>query len=491
MLEKITGTFSGIIRTLSGKSTITEKNIEETVEQIKMALLEADVNLRVVRRFVNSTIEEAKGEKVLKAVDPGQQFVKIIHDKIVGMLGDEKKDLALKGPDTESVVMLLGLQGAGKTTAAHKLAAKLKKDGRRPLLVACDLVRPAAVEQLCVLGQKIEVPVYKDDEALRMADGKASPKAALKVAKGALDYAKKNGLDTIIIDTAGRLQIDGDMMEELVELKKAMNPVETVLVADSMTGQNAVDIAKSFDEQLGLTGVILTKFDSDARGGAALSLKSITQKPILYIGTGEKTEDFEEFHPDRIASRVLGMGDIVSRVEKADETVDAEAALKMQKKMQRNEFTLQDMLEQLEQVEKMGSVSKIMDMLPGLAGQLTDAQLGQSQEALKHQKAIIQSMTKKERANHLIIGPARRKRIAKGSGTSVQEVNKLIKQFEKTKLTMKKLTRNRGAQAKMMNQMASMMGGQGGMNGLGGMDMSQLKNMKLPNGMKFPGGFGF
>ncbi len=490
MLEKITGTFSGIIRTLSGKSTITEKNIEETVEQIKMALLEADVNLRVVRRFVNSTIEEAKGEKVLKAVDPGQQFVKIIHDKIVGMLGDEKKDLALKGPDTESVVMLLGLQGAGKTTAAHKLAAKLKKDGRRPLLVACDLVRPAAVEQLCVLGQKIEVPVYKDDEALKMADGKASPKAALKVAKGALDYARKNGLDTIIIDTAGRLQIDGDMMEELVELKKAMNPVETVLVADSMTGQNAVDIAKSFDEQLGLTGVILTKFDSDARGGAALSLKSITQKPILYIGTGEKTEDFEEFHPDRIASRILGMGDIVSLVEKAQETVDAEAAMKMQKKMQRNEFTLQDMLEQLEQVEKMGSVSKIMDMLPGLAGQLTDAQLGQSQEALKHQKAIIQSMTRKERANHLIIGPARRKRIAKGSGTSVQEVNKLIKQFEKTKLTMKKLTRNRGAQAKMMNQMASMMG-QGGMNGLGGMDMNQLKNMKLPNGMKFPGGFGF
>ena len=478
MLEKITGTFSSIVKTLSGKSSITEKNIEETVEQIKMALLEADVNLRVVRRFVNSTIEEAKGEKVLKAVDPGQQFVKIIHDKLTAMLGDKKTDLALKGPDTQSVILLLGLQGAGKTTAAHKLAAKLKKDGRRPLLVACDLVRPAAVEQLCVLGQKIDVPVYKDDNALAEAAGKASPKVAVKVANDALTYAKKNGLDTVIIDTAGRLQIDGDMMEELVQVKKAMNPVETVLVADAMTGQNAVDIAKSFDEQLGLTGVILTKFDSDARGGAALSLKSITEKPILFIGTGEKTEDFEQFHPERIAGRILGMGDIVSLVEKAQETVDQEQALKMQKKMQRNEFTLQDMLEQFEQVEKMGSMSKIIDMMPGLAGQISEAQLGQGQEAIKHQKAIIQSMTYKERLNHLIIGPARRKRIAKGSGTSVQEVNKLIKQFEKTKLTMKKLSRNRGAQAKMMNQLA-------------GMDMSQLQNMKLPGGMQLPKGFHF
>lgn len=485
MLEKITGTFSGIVKTLSGKSTITEKNIEETVEQIKMALLEADVNLRVVRRFVNSTIEEAKGEKVLRAVDPGQQFVKIIYDKLTSMLGDQKTDLALKGPDTQSVILFLGLQGAGKTTAAHKLAARLKKEGRRPLLVACDLVRPAAVEQLVVLGQKIDVPVYKDDSAVEKADGKASPKLALQVARGGLDYAKKNGLDTIIIDTAGRLQIDGDMMEELVALKKEMNPVETILVADSMTGQNAVDIAKSFDEQLGLSGVILTKFDSDARGGAALSLKSITQKPILFIGTGEKTEDFEVFHPDRIASRILGMGDVVSLVEKAQETVDQEAALKMQKKMQRNEFTLQDMLEQFEQVEKMGSMRQILDMMPGLAGAISEEQLGQSKEGIKHQKAIIQSMTYKERMNHLIIGPARRKRIAKGSGTSVQEVNKLIKQFEKTKLTMKKLTRNRGAQARLMNQMMGQMGG-GAMGG-----MPDLSGMKLPGGMSLPKGFKF
>ncbi|MBQ1833685.1 MAG: signal recognition particle protein [Treponema sp.] len=462
MLEKITGTFSSIMRTLGGKSKITEKNIEETVEQIKMALLEADVNLRVVRRFVNSTIEEAKGEKVLKAVDPGQQFVKIIYDKIVRMLGDEKKDLGLKGPDVQSVVLLLGLQGAGKTTAAHKLAAKLKKDGRRPLLVACDLIRPAAIEQLSVLGEKIDVPVYKEIDS----------KDAVSVAKHGLDFAKKNGLDTVIVDTAGRLQIDADMMDELVRVKKAVDPVETILVADSMTGQNAVDIAKSFDEQLGLSGVILTKFDSDARGGAALSLKTITGKPILYIGTGEKTEDFEQFHPDRIASRILGMGDVVSLVEKAQETVDQEEALKMQKKMMRNEFTLQDMLEQLQSMKKMGSMKQILDMMPGLAGQVDESQIDKA--GLKHQEAIIQSMTMKERMNHLIIGPSRRKRIAKGSGTSVQEVNKLIKQFEKTKLTMKKLTRNRGAQARMMQQM---MGGAGGM---GGFDMSQL-----PKGFKF------
>ncbi len=478
MLEKITGTFSDIMRSLSGKSKITEKNIEETVEQIKMALLEADVNLRVVRRFVNSTVEEAKGEKVLKAVNPGQQFVKIIYDKIVAMLGDKKTDLSLKGPDTQSVVMLLGLQGSGKTTAAHKLAYRLQKDGRRPLLVACDLVRPAAVEQLCVLGQKINVPVYKEDGA----------KDAVKVAKDALDYARKNGLDTVIVDTAGRLQIDEVMMKELVNIKKAVNPVDSVLVADSMTGQNAVDIAKSFDEQLGLTGVILTKFDSDARGGAALSLKTITNKPILFIGTGEKTEDFEPFHPERIASRILGMGDVVSLVEKAQETVNQEQAVKLQQKMMRNEFTLQDMLEQLQSVKKMGSMQQILDMMPGLAGQINADQIDKN--GLKRQEAIIQSMTMKERMNHLIIGPSRRKRIARGSGTSVQEVNKLIKQFEKTKLTMKKLTRNRGAQAKLMQQMAGAMGA-GGMGLPAGMDMSQLANMKLPKGFSLPKGFKF
>ena len=469
MLEKITGTFSGIIKKISGKSTITEKNIEEAVDEIKMALLEADVNLRVVRRFVNSTIEEAKGEKVLKSVNPGQQFTKILYDKMVSMLGDSKQDLHLKGPDTQSVILMLGLQGAGKTTAAHKLAARLAKEGRKPLLAACDLVRPAAVEQLSVLGQKIGVPVYKENS-----------KDAVKNAKEAIDFAKKNGFDTIIIDTAGRLQIDEEMMAELVKIKKVTEPVEVLLVADSMTGQNAVDIAKSFDEQLGLTGVILTKFDSDARGGAALSLKTITGKPILFIGTGEKTEDFEVFHPERIASRILGMGDVVSLVEKAQKTVDAEQALKLQKKMARNEFTLQDMLEQFQSVKKMGNMQSIIDMIPGMSG--VDAS-AMDMGGMKKNEAIIQSMTYKERMNHLIIGPSRRKRIAKGSGTSVADVNKLLKQFEKTKLMMKKVSRNRGMQSKMMNQFgldsgfANGMGGMG--NALGGLDPSSLKGMDL------------
>jgi signal recognition particle subunit SRP54 len=300
------------------------------------------------------------------------------------------------------------------------------------------------VEQLRQLGEKINVPVYFED----------GQKDAVKVAQNGLSYAKKNGLDTIIVDTAGRLQIDEAMMKELVDVKKAMNPVETVLVADAMTGQNAVEIAQSFDEQLGLTGVILTKFDSDARGGAALSLKTITGKPILFIGTGEKTEDFEPFHPERIASRILGMGDIVSLVEKAQETVDAEEAQRLERKMAKGNFTLDDMLDQFERVGKMGSISSLMEMIPGLAGQIDESKLDLS--VMKRQKAIIQAMTKKERANHLILGPSRRKRIAKGSGTSVAEVNKLIKQFEKTKLMMKKLTKNKGLQAKLMQQLGEM-----------------------------------
>ena len=444
MLEKLTNSFSDIFRKITGKSTITEKNIEETVEQIKMALLEADVNLRVVRRFVNSTIEEAKGEKVLRAVDPGQQFVKIIYDKMVSLLGDSKQDLKLKGPDTQSVILMLGLQGAGKTTASAKLAARLKREGRKPLLAACDLVRPAAVEQLCVLGEKINIPVYKEDG-----------KDAVKVSKNALEYARKNGFDTVIIDTAGRLQIDDSMMEELERIKKTVSPDEVLLVADAMTGQNAVDIAKTFDERLTLSGVILTKFDSDARGGAAISLKSITGKPILFIGTGEKTEDFEPFHPERIASRILGMGDIVSLVEKAQETIDIQEAEALQKKMMSQTFTLQDMLEQMQRVKKMGSMQSLMEMIPGLSSQIGNQDIDTS--VIKTQEAIILSMTKKERLNHLIIGPSRRRRIAKGSGTTVAEVNKLIKQFEKTKLAMKKLTKNKGLQAKLMQQLGGKM----------------------------------
>lgn len=456
MLEKLTNTFSDIFRTISGKSTISEKNIEEAVEKIKLALLEADVNLRVVRRFVNSTIEEAKGEKVLRSVDPGQQFIKIVHDKLVALLGDTKTDLHLKGPDTQSVILFLGLQGSGKTTSAVKLAARLKKEGRKPVLAACDLVRPAAIDQLCVMAAKAEVPVYKEDIPLP-----GTAKDAVRIAKNAKEYARHNGYDTLIVDTAGRLQIDDGMMKEISDIKDTVKPDELILVADSMTGQNAVDIAKTFDEALGLTGVILTKFDSDARGGAAISLKSITGKPILFIGTGEKIEDFEPFHPERIASRILGMGDIVSLVEKAQETIDMEEAEKLQKKMASNEFTLQDMLDQLQRVKKMGPMQSLIEMMPGLAGQVSEDDI--DTEGLKVQEAIILSMTKKERANHLIIGPSRRKRIAKGSGTCVADVNRLIKQFEKTRLAMKKMSRNKGMQNRMMQQFGGMGGGFPGM----------------------------
>ena len=438
MLENITEKFSGIMRSLSGKSKNTEKNIEDTIEEIKTALLDADVNLRVVRRFINATAEEAKGERVLKSVDPGQQFTKIVYDKMTSFLGDEKKALDLRGPDTQSVILFLGLQGSGKTTSAAKLALKLKNEGKKPLLVACDLVRPAAVEQLSVLGGNISVPVYKEET-----------KDAVKVAKNALAFAKKNFYDTVIVDTAGRLQIDEDMMKEIVNIKSAVKPMETILVADSMTGQSAVDVAKEFDEQVGLSGLILTKFDSDTRGGAALSLKTITGKPIFYIGTGEKLEDLEPFYPDRIASRILGMGDIVSLVEKAQALYDEKEAEKLQKKMQSETFSLADMLMQLEQAEKMGPLESMLDMIPGLSGQIDKDKLDLS--LLKRQKAIIQSMTLKERDNFRIIGPPRRKRIAKGSGTSVGDVNKLLKQFEKTRQMMRKVSKNKGLQAKMMS----------------------------------------
>ena len=431
MLEKITEKFSDVFRNLSGKSKITEKNIEDAVEQIKMALLDADVNLRVVRRFINSTIEEALGEKVLKSIDPGQQFIKIVYDKMTQFLGDEKKDLSLKGPDVQSVILFLGLQGSGKTTTAAKLAKKLQKEGKKPLLVACDIVRPAAIEQLSFLAEKIEVPIYKEE----------NNKNAVSIAKNALNFAKKNFLDTVIIDTAGRLQIDEPMMEEIINIT---SPVETILVSDAMTGQKAADIAKEFDEKVGLTGLILTKFDSDTRGGAALSLKTITGKPIFYIGSGEKIEDIEPFYPDRIASRILGMGDIVSFVEKAQEVYDKEEMLKLQKKMATEGFSLGDMLEQLEQMDKMGPIDSMLEMLPGLAGKVSKEDI--DLENIKKQKAIIRSMTLKERDNHRIIGPPRRKRIAKGSGTSVAEVNKLLKQFEKSRLMMKKLAKNKGMQ---------------------------------------------
>ena len=431
MFDKLTQKVTDALRFVAGKSTISEKNIEDAVDAIKMALLEADVNLRVVRRFVNSTIEEAKGEKVLRSVDPGQQFVKIVHDKLAAFLGgeDEAQALKLRGPDVISTVLMLGLQGSGKTTSSAKLALRLKKEGRKPLLVACDLVRPAAMEQLAVLGNQIGVPVHREEGA---AD-------SVTVYQNALRWAKQNLVDTLIIDTTGRLQIDEPMMAELSRLKDAAKPDEMLLVADSMTGQSAVDIAKTFDEKIGLTGVVLTKFDSDARGGAALSLKTITGKPLKFVGTGEKPEDFEPFHPGRVAGRILGMGDVVSLVEKAQEVIDQKEALELRDKMEKENFTLEDWLAQLRSVKKMGSLQSMLELIPGMQGQISEDDIDRAD--LKQQEAIISSMTRKERANHLIIGPTRRSRIARGSGTSVAEVARLLKKFEKMRGMMKKMAK--------------------------------------------------
>lgn len=439
MLDKISTTFSDIFRQISGTATISEKNIDDAVEQIKLALLEADVNLRVVRRFVNRTISEAKGEKVLKAVNPGQQFIKIVHDRMVQLLGDERQELELKGPDVPSVILMMGLQGSGKTTSSAKLALKLKSEGRKPLLVAADLVRPAAVKQLQVLGEQIGVDVYSEDV-----------KDPVKVVKNALKKAKKEQYNTVILDTAGRMHVDAELMAEIKAVAAAAKPDETLLVADSMTGQHAVDIAKEFEETVGISGVILSKFDSDARGGAALSLKTITGKPIKFIGTGEKLEDIEPFYPERIANRILGMGDVVSLVEKAQETIEVEDAKKLEEKMAKATFTLEDYLEQFQRVKKMGSIKSLIDMVPGAAGQISEDDIDEKE--MTREEAIILSMTIQERRNHRIIGPSRRKRIAKGSGTNVYEVNRLLKKFDKMRLMMKKMTKNKKYQAKLMNQ---------------------------------------
>lgn len=427
------------MKTLSGKSKITEKNIRDAMEEIKISLLDADVNLRVVRRFINSTLEEALGEKVLLSVDPGQQFTKIVYDKMVALLGGEDQGLHLKGKDTTSVILMMGLQGSGKTTTAAKLANMLKnKEGRKVMLVAADLVRPAAVTQLQVLGEKVGVRVFS-------IPGEKDP---VRVAREALSTARHELYDTVIVDTSGRIHLDEVLMNEIQNVARAVNPDETLFVADAMTGQNAVSIAQEFESKVGISGVVLSKFDSDTRGGAALSLKSVVGKPLKFIGTGEKMEDLEVFHPDRIAQRILGMGDVVSLVEKAQELYDEKEAEKLARKMQKNTFDLQDYLDQLEQMNKMGSVDKLIEMIPGAKGNISEDDIDMKQFEI--QKAIIKSMTRFERENYRIIGPSRRKRIAKGSGTSVADVNRLLKTFEKQKLMLRKVMNNKKLMAQMM-----------------------------------------
>ena len=431
MFDSLSNKFSSIVKNLSGKGKITEKNIKDAIEEIKISLYDADVNLRVVRKFINSTMEEALGEKVLSSVDPGQQFTKIIHDKMVELLGDKDNELLLKGKDTTSVILMMGLQGSGKTTTTAKLAYKLKKDQRKILLVAADLVRPAAITQLQVLGEKVGVEVFT-------IPGEKNP---VVVAKKALEKAKRELYDTLICDTSGRMHLDDELMKEIQNISSALNPDEKIFVSDAMTGQNVVTIAKEFEEKVGITGVILSKFDSDTRGGAALSLKSIVGKPIKFIGVGEKVEDLEPFYAERIASRILGMGDIVSLVEKAQEVFDEKESEKLAGKIKKNTFDLQDYLTQLESMNKMGSIDKLIDMIPGAKGNINTDDIDLKE--LEYEKAIIRSMTYFERSNYRAIGPSRRKRIARGSGTSVAQVNRLIKKFEKSKLMMRKLVNSK------------------------------------------------
>ena len=410
------------------KGKLTDLEIKQAMREIRIALLEADVNFQVVRDFINRVSEKASGEDILKGLNSTQQVIKIVNDELIALMGSTHSKLAVADrPPT--IIMMCGLQGAGKTTMCGKLAGMLKKQNKKVMLAACDVYRPAAIKQLQVVGGKVNVPVFEE--------GQINP---VKIAKDALDEAKRQGADVLIIDTAGRLHIDEQLMEELQKIKAEVKPDEILLVVDSMTGQDAVNVAETFNQKLDITGVIITKLDGDTRGGAALSIKAVTGKPIKFVGSGEKMEDIEPFYPDRMASRILGMGDVLTLIEKAQEAFSEEEALKLQKKMKTNSFTLQDYLNQLESVKKMGGIGKLMSMMPGLGGKVNEDDIDESK--IIKTKAIILSMTLEERNNPDIIKASRRKRIAAGSGTSIQDVNQLLKQFDMSKEMMRRVSKN-------------------------------------------------
>lgn len=410
------------------KGKLTDLEIKQAMREIRIALLEADVNFQVVRDFINRVSEKASGEDILKGLNSTQQVIKIVNDELIALMGSTHSKLAVADrPPT--IIMMCGLQGAGKTTMCGKLSGMLKKQNKKVMLAACDVYRPAAIKQLQVVGGKVNVPVFEE--------GQINP---VKIAKDALDEAKRQGADVLIIDTAGRLHIDEQLMEELQKIKAEVSPDEILLVVDSMTGQDAVNVAETFNQKLDITGVIITKLDGDTRGGAALSIKAVTGKPIKFVGSGEKMEDIEPFYPDRMASRILGMGDVLTLIEKAQEAFSEEEALKLQKKMKTNSFTLQDYLNQLESVKKMGGIGKLMSMVPGLGGKVNEDDIDESK--IIKTKAIILSMTPEERNNPDIIKASRRKRIAAGSGTSIQDVNQLLKQFDMSKEMMRRVSKN-------------------------------------------------
>ena len=431
--ESLSDKLQNVFKNLRGKGRLTEADVKAALKEVKMALLEADVSFRVVKQFISAVQERAVGQDVMNSLTPGQMVIKIVNEELVKLMGSETTEIHLKPANEITIIMMAGLQGAGKTTTTAKIAGKLKAKGRKPLLAACDVYRPAAIKQLQINGEKQGVPVFSMGENHKPAD----------IAKAAVEHASKNDQNVVILDTAGRLHIDEDMMNELVEIKEAVEVHQTILVVDAMTGQDAVNVAGMFNDKIGIDGVILTKLDGDTRGGAALSIRSVTGKPILYIGMGEKLSDLEQFYPDRMASRLLGMGDILSLIEKAESQVDEEKAKELSQKLRKAEFDYNDFLDQMNQIKKMGGMSSIMGMMPGM-GQMKDVEV--DEKAMDRVEAIILSMTDKERTNpDLMKNASRKQRVARGAGVDISEVNRIVKQFDQMK--------------KMMKQLPGMMGG--------------------------------
>jgi signal recognition particle subunit SRP54 len=424
MFEDLTVKLEGVFKKLRGRGKLSESNIKDALKEVRLALLEADVNYKVVKEFISRVQAKAVGQEVLRSITPGQQITKIVNDELITILGKEKAEVKFSA-QPPTVFMLMGLQGSGKTTACGKLARYYRKQGRFPLLVAADVYRPAAIDQLKILGKSLDIPVFSSEDD------------PVKICIGAVEHSRKEGKDLVIIDTAGRLHIDEPLMQELQNIKKAVSPQEIILVADAMTGQDAVNIASTFEEKIGLDGVFLAKMDGDARGGAVLSIRAVTSKPIKFVGIGEKLEQLEMFHPDRMASRILGMGDVVSLVEKAQEAVDLEQAEKLEEKLRKEAFTFDDFYDQLQQLKKMGPLESILEMIPGMGGKMMGG-LKIDEKAMVRVEAMINSMTKEEKQKPHMIDGSRRRRIAKGSGTSVQDVNQLLKQF----FMMQKMIKN-------------------------------------------------
>ena len=432
--DSLSDKLQNIFKNLRGKGRLSEADVKAALKEVKMALLEADVNFKVVKNFIKSVEERAIGQDVMSSLTPGQMVIKIVNEEMISLMGSETTEIKLKSGNEITVIMMAGLQGAGKTTTTAKLAGKFKEKGKKPLLVACDVYRPAAIEQLTINGNKQGVEVFSMGTGHNPVD----------IAKASIAHAKDNNFNIVILDTAGRLHVDENMMEELINIKNEVEVDQTILVVDSMTGQDAVNVAASFNEKVGIDGVILTKLDGDTRGGAALSIKAVTGKPILYVGMGEKLSDLEQFYPDRMASRILGMGDVLTLIEKAEAQIDADKAKEMEAKLKKAEFDFDDFLEYMGQIRNMGGIGSIMSMLPGmgLGGNMKNLQMPDEDEAeanLKRTEAIIQSMTAKERKNPDIINPSRKNRIARGAGVNISEVNRLIKQFDQMKKMMKQM----------------------------------------------------